>query len=188
MTVVERLGGLTYLYVQVTPANLVIVHADGDVPVKVQDVVDVGLEPRLAHLFRGDGVALGPLERVDSRSEGPGAGCFHVGSEKGVGLAGLATTLVRIGACAGERRVRIREAPRTRRQVRAHGDRLGKDWSRRHSCHSVAGAEYASPPSADIRRERVNIANRRKADAPGARTRTAVVVKSPLQTGDFGCG
>ena len=59
--VVERLGGLTYLYVQLTPANLVIVHADGDVPVKVQDVVDVALEPRLAHLFRGDGVALSPL-------------------------------------------------------------------------------------------------------------------------------
>jgi len=61
--VVERLGGLTYLYVQLTPANLFIVHEDGDVPVKVQDVVAVTLEPRLAHLFRGDGVALNPLER-----------------------------------------------------------------------------------------------------------------------------
>ena len=63
VTVVERLGGLTYLYVQLTPANLVIVHADGDAPVKVQDVVKVGLEPRLAHLFRGDGAALSPMER-----------------------------------------------------------------------------------------------------------------------------
>jgi multiple sugar transport system ATP-binding protein len=63
VTVVERLGGLTYLYVQVTPSNLMIVHADGDVPVKVQDSVNVGLEPRLIHLFRGDGVALSPLER-----------------------------------------------------------------------------------------------------------------------------
>jgi hypothetical protein len=42
----------------VTPSNLMIVHADGDVPVKV-----VGFEPRLAHLFRADGVALCPLER-----------------------------------------------------------------------------------------------------------------------------
>jgi len=63
VTVVERLGGLTYLYVQLTPANLVIVHADGDVRVKVQDVVNIGLEPRLAHLFRADGIALSPLER-----------------------------------------------------------------------------------------------------------------------------
>ena len=61
VTVVERLGGLTYLYVQLTPANLVIVHADGDVPVKVQDVVRIVLEPRLAHLFRADGVRLSPL-------------------------------------------------------------------------------------------------------------------------------
>ena len=63
VTVVERLGGLTYLYVQLTPANLVIVHADGDVSVKVQDVVNIAREPRLAHLFRADGIALSPLER-----------------------------------------------------------------------------------------------------------------------------
>ena len=61
--VVERLGGLTYLYVQLTPSQLIIVHAGGDFPVKVSDVVNVALEPRLAHLFRGDGVALAPLER-----------------------------------------------------------------------------------------------------------------------------
>ena len=68
--VVERLGGLTYLYVQVDPQPIsFIVHADGDVPVKVQDVVAVTLEPRLAHLFRGDGIALNPLERNDRRSE-----------------------------------------------------------------------------------------------------------------------
>ena len=66
VTVVERLGGLTYLYVQATPSHLMIVHADGDVPVKVQDTVNVGLEPRLAHLFRGDGIALDPLERSRS--------------------------------------------------------------------------------------------------------------------------
>jgi TOBE domain len=66
VTVVERLGGLTYLYVQATPSNLMIVHADGDVPVKVQDTVNVGLEPRLAHLFRADGVAPCPLKRSRS--------------------------------------------------------------------------------------------------------------------------
>ena len=63
MTVVERLGGLTYLYVQVTPSNLIVVHADGNVPVKVQDTVNDGLEPRLTYLFRSDGAALSPLER-----------------------------------------------------------------------------------------------------------------------------
>ena len=60
--VVERLGGLTYLYVQLTPSQLVVVNAGGDFMVKVSDVVGVALEPRLAHLFRGDGVALTPLE------------------------------------------------------------------------------------------------------------------------------
>ena len=59
--VVERLGGLTYLYVQLTPSQLIIVHAGGDTPVKVSDVVKVELESRPAHLFRSDGVALAPL-------------------------------------------------------------------------------------------------------------------------------
>jgi len=60
--VVERLGGLTYLYVQLTPSQLIIVHAAGNSPVKVSDVVNVELEARLAHLFRSDGVALAHLE------------------------------------------------------------------------------------------------------------------------------
>ena len=62
--VVERLGGLTYLYVQLTPSQLIIVHAGGDFPVKVADTVNVALEPQLAHLFRGDGIALEPLKRA----------------------------------------------------------------------------------------------------------------------------
>jgi multiple sugar transport system ATP-binding protein len=61
--VVERLGGQTYLYVQVTPANLFIVQAGGDLPVRVHDHVAIGLEPRSAHLFRADGSALELLER-----------------------------------------------------------------------------------------------------------------------------
>jgi multiple sugar transport system ATP-binding protein len=60
--VVERLGGLTHLYVQLTPSQLIVVNAGGDFAIKVSDVVGVALEPRLAHLFRGDGVALAPLE------------------------------------------------------------------------------------------------------------------------------
>jgi multiple sugar transport system ATP-binding protein len=62
--VVERLGGLTYLYVQLTPSQLFIVHAAGDAPVKVSDVVKVEFESRLAHLFRSDGVALAHLDSV----------------------------------------------------------------------------------------------------------------------------
>ena len=47
-----------------TPANLVIVHAEGDSPAEVQDVVAIALDPRLAHLFGGDGVALAHLEPI----------------------------------------------------------------------------------------------------------------------------
>ena len=69
VTVAERLGGHTYLYVQVTPANLVIVLAEGDIPAKIQDVVNIALEPRLAHLFRGDGAALARLDPIGRHAE-----------------------------------------------------------------------------------------------------------------------
>jgi multiple sugar transport system ATP-binding protein len=61
--VVERLGGETFLYVQVTPANLFIVQADGDNPAKVHDRVAVAVNPRASHLFRADGTAVALLER-----------------------------------------------------------------------------------------------------------------------------
>jgi multiple sugar transport system ATP-binding protein len=61
--VVERLGGQTYLYVQVTPANLFIIEADGNLPIKVHDRVAVALDPGTAHLFRADGSALELLQR-----------------------------------------------------------------------------------------------------------------------------
>ena len=34
--------------------------------------------------------------------------------------------------------------------MRAYRDRLGKNWSPRSSCHSIASAKYASPPNADV--------------------------------------
>jgi multiple sugar transport system ATP-binding protein len=61
--VVERLGGQTYLYIQVTPANLFIVEADGDLPVKIHDKVAVAIDPKSSHLFRPDGSAVQLLER-----------------------------------------------------------------------------------------------------------------------------
>ena len=61
--VVERLGGQTYLYVQVTPSNLFIVEAAGDLAVKVHDQIAIGIDPRSSHLFREDGTAIDLLER-----------------------------------------------------------------------------------------------------------------------------
>jgi multiple sugar transport system ATP-binding protein len=72
VTVIERLGGHTYLYVQVTPANLVIVLADGDIPVEVGENVKIAIEPKLAHLFGGDGAALahlGPMPRAEAANK-----------------------------------------------------------------------------------------------------------------------
>jgi multiple sugar transport system ATP-binding protein len=61
--VVERLGGETFLYVQVTPTNLFIVQAEGDNPAKVHDRVAITVNPRTSHLFRADGTAVALLER-----------------------------------------------------------------------------------------------------------------------------
>jgi multiple sugar transport system ATP-binding protein len=61
--VVERLGGQTYLYVQVTPANLFIIQADGGDRSKVHDRVGLAITAESAHLFQLDGVALPALQR-----------------------------------------------------------------------------------------------------------------------------
>ena len=62
--VVERLGGLTYLYVQLTPSQLIIVHAAGDVAGQSLRRGQGRAGARLAHLFRSDGVALAHLDSV----------------------------------------------------------------------------------------------------------------------------
>ncbi|MFT4130341.1 ABC transporter ATP-binding protein [Labrys sp. (in: a-proteobacteria)] len=61
--VVERLGGQTFLYVQVTPDNLFIVQADGADTSRVHDRVAITFKPATAHLFRQDGTALPSLRR-----------------------------------------------------------------------------------------------------------------------------
>jgi multiple sugar transport system ATP-binding protein len=61
--VVERLGGQTFLYVQVTPKELFIVEAGGDNPARVHDRVTLSADPATCHLFRSDGRALDRLAR-----------------------------------------------------------------------------------------------------------------------------
>ncbi|CAM5775446.1 maltose/maltodextrin import ATP-binding protein MalK [Labrys miyagiensis] len=61
--VVERLGGQTFLYVQVTPAHLFIVQADGGDGTKVHDRIGLTITSSAAHLFRQDGIALPALQR-----------------------------------------------------------------------------------------------------------------------------
>ena len=61
--VVERLGGQTFLYVQITASSLFIVQADGDDRSRVHDRVGVGVTASAAHLFGQDGTALPALQR-----------------------------------------------------------------------------------------------------------------------------
>jgi multiple sugar transport system ATP-binding protein len=61
--VVERLGGQTCLYVQVTPANLFIVQVEGGDTTRVHDRIGLAITAEAAHLFGQDGVALHPLQR-----------------------------------------------------------------------------------------------------------------------------
>jgi multiple sugar transport system ATP-binding protein len=59
--VLERLGGQTSLYIQ-TDDDLMTLMADGEVAHRVHDRVRFGFEPRRAHLFDGDGLALPSLD------------------------------------------------------------------------------------------------------------------------------
>jgi multiple sugar transport system ATP-binding protein len=61
--VVERLGGQTYLYVQVTDKDLLIVLAAGACALQVHQATAIGFTGQDCHLFAGDGTALAPLAR-----------------------------------------------------------------------------------------------------------------------------
>jgi len=56
--VVERLGGETYLYIQLGDRSMAILQADGEIPTGVHDRVSIKLDPATCHLFDGDGVAI----------------------------------------------------------------------------------------------------------------------------------
>ncbi|WP_104202557.1 ABC transporter ATP-binding protein [Billgrantia saliphila] len=60
--VIERLGGLTSLYVRMQKA-LITVSADGNVEHRVGDTLCFGFAPACAHLFGSDGLALPSLHR-----------------------------------------------------------------------------------------------------------------------------
>jgi multiple sugar transport system ATP-binding protein len=63
LTVVERLGGETFLYVQVGADQLFIVKAPGDAAAAVHSRIDLDIEGRNCHLFKSNGTALPLLER-----------------------------------------------------------------------------------------------------------------------------
>ncbi|MBZ9559367.1 MULTISPECIES: sn-glycerol-3-phosphate ABC transporter ATP-binding protein UgpC [Modicisalibacter] len=62
IVVIERLGGVTSLYVQCHGDEWILV-TDGDVRHRVHDAIRFGFEPGRAHLFAEDGLALASLER-----------------------------------------------------------------------------------------------------------------------------
>ncbi len=62
IVVIERLGGVTSLYVQCFGEEWILV-TDGEVSHRVRDSVRFGFAPTRAHLFTEDGLALPHLER-----------------------------------------------------------------------------------------------------------------------------
>lgn len=62
IVVIERLGGVTSLYLEHDNSEWILV-ADGDVAHRVHDWVRFTFDPTSAHLFKGDGEALTHLQR-----------------------------------------------------------------------------------------------------------------------------
>jgi multiple sugar transport system ATP-binding protein len=58
VVVAERLGGETFLYVQVTPELMLVVQADGEVPTRVHDRIGIQINPEHTHLFDRQGRAI----------------------------------------------------------------------------------------------------------------------------------
>jgi multiple sugar transport system ATP-binding protein len=64
--VIERLGGHTYVYVQIAPAKLIIVETDDAESHRLHQRVSLSFNPSDCHLFDEDGLA---LERAHSELE-----------------------------------------------------------------------------------------------------------------------
>lgn len=60
----ERLGGLTYLYVQIAGGSVVVVQADGLDRTQPHQTVRLKLDPSVCHLFDNEGLALPPAQPV----------------------------------------------------------------------------------------------------------------------------
>ncbi len=63
VSVVERLGGQTFLYVQTAEAGLLVVEADGETAVDLHETVGLSLRADACHLFDANGLALERLNR-----------------------------------------------------------------------------------------------------------------------------
>jgi multiple sugar transport system ATP-binding protein len=61
--VVERLGGETYLYTQLSDGAMLIVQADGEVPTGVHERIAIKLDPATCHLFDAEGLAVDRIQR-----------------------------------------------------------------------------------------------------------------------------
>jgi multiple sugar transport system ATP-binding protein len=61
--VAERLGGETYLYVQIAPGEIIVVQADGENPTRVHERVAVDVNAANCHLFDQSGAAVPRLQR-----------------------------------------------------------------------------------------------------------------------------
>lgn len=61
--VVERLGGETFLYVQIQGGDMFVVQADGEIPTRVHEKIAVKLEPTTCHLFDAHGLAVERAQR-----------------------------------------------------------------------------------------------------------------------------
>src|SRR5918998_918028 len=63
VTVVERLGGETFLYTQLASGEMMVVQADGEIPTRAHERIAVKLNPVTCHLFDGNGLAVERAQR-----------------------------------------------------------------------------------------------------------------------------
>ena len=61
--VVERLGGETFIYTQLTDGSMLIIQADGEISTSVHERITVKLDPATCHLFDSDGLAIERIHR-----------------------------------------------------------------------------------------------------------------------------
>jgi len=61
--VVERLGGETFLYVQLGAGEMLVIQADGEIPTQVHEKIMVKLDPATCHLFDSAGLAVERAQR-----------------------------------------------------------------------------------------------------------------------------
>jgi len=61
--VAERLGGETYLYVQIAPGEMLVVQADGENPTRVHERTAIHVNAANCHLFDESGAAVPRLQR-----------------------------------------------------------------------------------------------------------------------------